>query len=103
MDKEEIEEELAALRRGLEEMNGLYEALNAFGEALITTHPNPLEVARHLHRKLVEWEAQRRLLSEPAAQWLNAMRETADLLAGLEDPEAMARERRKREADFYDD
>ena len=99
MDKEEVEEELAALRRGLEEMNGLYEALQEIGSAIISTHPDPLAVGAQLHYALEQWDAKRMPLPSRAAQLLASMRTAADQAAALKDPEGLAQQRQHRERD----
>lgn len=99
MDKEEIEEELAALRRGIEEMDGLFEALQEIGSAIIATHPDPLAVGAQLHYALEQWDAKRMPLPSRAAQLLAAMRAAADQAAASIDPEGLARQRQDRERD----
>lgn len=96
MGKNEVEEDLAALRRGVEEHDGLYDLLREVFTALIATHPRPLALGQHLHKSVREWDRKRLPLSGPPGRLLAELRSVADDLAALEDPQSMALERRRR-------
>jgi hypothetical protein len=102
MTPEEVEEELAALRRGFEELDGVFDLLREVFLALIATHPQPLALAQHLHRAMLEWDAKRLPLSGPPGRLLAELRLAADGLASLEDPTAMAREHQRRTRDEFE-
>lgn len=96
MNPEEVEEELAALRRGIEELDGLFDLLREAFMALIATHPQPLAVGQQLHRAMLEWDMKRLPLSGPPGRLLAELRKAADDRASLEDPAGMHLERQRR-------
>ncbi len=94
----EQQETLAALEKGIQEFDGLYEALLLVAEVFISTHPQPLALSEGLHAAIEKWEQRRLPVPSPAAAWLHQLRQTADTVAGLEDPDGLARAQRQRAA-----